>query len=82
MAAIDTPGGFCVGGGFFIACGILSNGTHGGVGAEIRSLRHAIRHPRFPNLLTVIEWYFEFTSKWQIGSGNQDATHPTIMQLS
>ena len=32
------------------------------------------------SLLTVIEWYFELTSKWQ-GPGNQDTTHPTIMQL-
>jgi len=33
--AIDTPArGFCVGGRFFIARGILSNGTHGGVGSR------------------------------------------------
>jgi len=47
VAAIDTPArGFCVGGGFFIARGILSNGTHGGSGLDPIP-RHAIRHPRF-----------------------------------
>ncbi len=46
MAAIDSPArGFCVGGGIFIARGILSNGTHGGALDPIP--RHAIRHPRF-----------------------------------
>ena len=70
----------CVGGGFFIARGILSNGTHGGVGSRSDPAPRDSSSP-VSSLLTVIEWYFELTSKWQ-GPGNQDATHPTIMQLS
>src|SRR5208283_687698 len=58
MAAIDTPArGFCVGGGFFIARGILSNGTHGEVGSRSDPAPRDSSSP-VSSLLTVIEWYF------------------------
>jgi hypothetical protein len=81
MAAMDTPArGFCVGGGFFIARGILLERNSRGVGSRSDPAPRDSSSP-VSSLLTVIEWYLELTSKWQ-GPGNQDATHPTIMQLS
>jgi len=57
--AIDTPArGFCVGGRFFIARGILSNGTHGGVGSRSDPAPRDSLSP-VSSLLTVIEWYVD-----------------------
>src|SRR5271157_3913612 len=50
--------------------------SRGGVGSRSDPAPRDSSSP-VSSLLTVIEWYFELTSKWQ-GPGNQDTTHPAI----
>jgi hypothetical protein len=80
MAAIDAPARILRGWGIFHCPRNPIERNSWGVGSRSDPAPRDSSSP-VSSLLTVIEWYFELTSKWQ-GPGNQDATHPTIMQLS
>ena len=88
MAAIDTPADTAWAGDFSLPAESYRTELTGGVGSRSDPVPRDSSSP-VSSLLTVIEWYVdgdrmvfsELTSKWQ-GPGNQDTTHPTIMQLS